>query len=254
MLPVSHGAYAFATALSLLLRIDPYFAQEIHDQQKIKPITVGPLTGPFQQEGTNFCLSPSHLFFWRLTGLNQAASERLLCFSPALGGLRINKAVFKIVQVATQANQHPEAGQDTYASLVSCWTHQKEAPPAFTLHFVTPTTFRQGSFEIPFPLPHLVWGSLLDRWNMFSSSLILDREFKREFEEGLLLANWSGETRRVEMGRRRTVGFLGKFTYRLADSHKKLQSLLAMLAEFAFYAGVGWQTSHGMGQSRWLFP
>jgi CRISPR-associated endoribonuclease Cas6 len=64
------------------------------------------------------------------------------------------------------------------------------------------------------------------------------------------LSNWKGETHRVELGRRWTVGCTGKFTYRVIDKLKPLSQLLGMLADYAFYSGVGWQTTHGLGQVR----
>ena len=53
------------------------------------------------------------------------------------------------------------------------------------------------------------------------------------------------------MGGRRTVGFVGTFSYRLLDKTPELAQRLGLLSDFAFYAGVGWQTAHGLGQVAW---
>jgi len=45
----------------------------------------------------------------------------------------------------------------------------------------------------------------------------------------------------LELGRSRTVGFVGKFTYRVTASGPDTCRVLSVLADFAFYAGVGWQ-------------
>jgi CRISPR-associated endoribonuclease Cas6 len=247
MLPISHGAYAYASALDILLRLDPALAQELHEDSPNKPITMSPLTGPFQREGANFQLNPDISCFWRLTGLNARVSELLFQISPSLGGIRIANTVLTITQVFTSSEEHPEAGRDGYADLLARWA-QEEPGNSITLRFITPTTFRAGRYEQPFPLPGLVFGSLLNKWNANSPVPLSD--CKDFLSENVVLGNWKGETRRVELGARRTVGFIGKFTYHVLKPTPDVCRLLHVLSEFAFYSGVGWQTAHGMGQTR----
>ncbi|MCL6560853.1 MAG: CRISPR-associated endoribonuclease Cas6 [Firmicutes bacterium] len=247
LLPVSHGAQAFAAALDLFLRLDPALARELHEGRAAKPLTVSPLSGPVQREGGYMRLAPGCRYDWRLTGLSAPVAAALLSVSPDLGGVRIGGAVFRIASVATQAGEHCEAGRTSYGELMNraaCAGRMS----GVTLSFVTPTTFRQGEVELPFPLPRLVWGSLLDRWNAWSSTPFPD--LKPLVEQSMVLANWKGETRRVDLGSRATVGFVGRFTYRMPGSPPELTWLVRLLAGYAFYAGVGWQTTHGMGQVR----
>ena len=68
----------------------------------------------------------------------------------------------------------------------------------------------------------------------------------------VILANWWGETRRVELRSRGTVGFIGRFSYRVVENLVEVQRLLGLLSAYAFYAGVGWQTTHGLGQTRFV--
>jgi CRISPR-associated endoribonuclease Cas6 len=246
-LPASHGALAYAAALDLFLRLDPQFSRALHDDAPQKPFTVSPLFGPFGREGGELLLSSDAIYFWRLTGLTPAVADRLLKVSPALGGLRIGEGVFAIATLATTSEEHPEAGQERYETLLARW----DAGPStkvFTLQFLTPTTFRVGRFEQPFPLPRWVFGSLLRTWNAFAPVAL--EVTPEEIEAKILLSNWKGETRRVELGSLRTVGFLGTFTYRILDPSPELGRVVGLLAEFAFYAGVGWQTTRGLGQVR----
>jgi CRISPR-associated endoribonuclease Cas6 len=248
VLPFSHGAHAFAAALDLFLRLDPALARQLHEDRGAKPLTVSLLTGPAQREGGNIRVSPGNRYEWRLTGLSAPVAAALLAVSPELGGVRIGGAVFRIASVATRAQEHPEAGRTTHDELMSNATAASTGGRV-TLKFLTPATFRQGEVELPFPLPRLVWGSLLDRWNTWSSAQFVD--LKPVLEQGVVLANWRGETRRVELGSRATVGFVGRFTYLVPAGPPELRWLIRLLAGYAFYAGAGWQTTHGMGQVRW---
>lgn len=251
-LPVSHGSLAHAATMDLLLRLDPLLGHILHQSEGPKPFTCSPLMGAERREGSDYILSPERLYTWRLTGLTSQISQQLLRLSPQLGGIRIGEAVFSIVEVSTSAEQHPDAGQATYEALLAHWERQEQPLPTVTLQFITPTTFRVGRFEQPFPLPHWVFGSLLSSWNAFAPHSLAD--LRDALDEGVVLSNFSGETRRVELGGHRTVGFVGKYTYRVVRAVPEVCRLLGLLADFAFYAGVGWQTTHGLGQVRLIPP
>jgi CRISPR-associated endoribonuclease Cas6 len=246
-LAVSHGGFAYAAALDLLLRLDPALSRTLHLAAPRKPLTCSLLTGGQERSGGYLLLNERNTFTLRLTGLEPRVSECLLTLSPDLGGVRIAEAVFTIAAVCTSAEEHPEAGQDDYEAM---WIRSmsQEPLPYVTLNFVAPTTFRIGRSEQPYPLPRLVFGSLAAAWNAHSHRPLPDLE--DTIERRVVLSNWKGETRRVELGIRRTTGFIGRFTYRLLDPSAELARAIRLLSEYSFYAGVGWQTTQGMGQVR----
>lgn len=249
-LPVSHGHLTYAAALDLVLRRDPLLSRALHDALDRKPLTVSLLSGPFQREGDAVTLTAGALYSWRLTGLT-APVVNVLRQLPTSEGIRIGQAVFTIARLATRQDEHPEAGREEYAALWDRWV-RRTPPAALTLCFATPTTFRVGRLEQPLPLPRWVFGSLLGTWNAFAPQpLDLD---PASLDERVAVANWWGQTRRVALGVFRTVGFVGRCTYRIRDPSFELRRLLGLLADFAFYAGVGWQTTHGLGQVRPAIP
>ena len=117
------------------------------------------------------------------------------------------------------------------------------------LHFCTPTAFRQGDLDLPLPLPRLVFRGLLTRWNAFAPiPLPLNGE---TIERSVALSHARIETRTFFDGRSHIPGFVGPVEFRILRS-APAESIPALhaLAEFAFFAGIGRKTTHGMGLVR----
>lgn len=246
----SHGSFAYAAALELLLHLDPVHATHLHDPETHKPLTVSPIFRDVQGDASqpnDVPPLPGSGFHWRLTALEPDTARLLEQVGQQGGGVRIGSAVFQITGASTTSQQHPDAGEMDEMSLFERWS-RAEPPSAITLKFITPTTFRSGAYEMPYPLPRLVFGSLMEVWSQWSP--VPMGEWRALLERAIILGNWRGETRRVELGNRWVTGFIGKFTYRPAERSRDLQRMMGMLAEYAFYAGVGWQTTHGFGQTR----
>lgn len=251
VLPISHGVYTYAAALGLIEKLAQGLSARIHDAARSKPLTVSPVWGA-SREGNILRLRRDTNCQWRLTGLEEEISACLLRISPDLGSIRIGDVIFQIASVHTDPcadpRYEPDVGQTTYEYL---WEHWWAVKPqtVFPLEFLTPTTFRRGDYEDPFPAPHLVFGSILSTWSTYAPQK-LDRDITAILKDMVILSNWRGETRRVELGSRRTVGFIGRFTYRAVENLPEMCCLLGLLAGYAFYSGAGWQTTHGMGQVR----
>jgi CRISPR-associated endoribonuclease Cas6 len=128
---------------------------------------------------------------------------------------------------------------------------EQAAPKEIKLFFYTPTTFRQGDIDLPLPVPSLVFRGLLTRWNAFSPiSAPLLRE---TIDRRIALSSADIQTRMFFDGRSHIPGFVGEVTFRILrnTSHTEAQAIAA-LADFAFYAGIGRKTTHGMGLVRRL--
>jgi CRISPR-associated endoribonuclease Cas6 len=120
------------------------------------------------------------------------------------------------------------------------------------LSFATPTTFRSGGKNVPLPLPELVFGSLLDRWQAFAP-LAVNPELRRFAAEQVAVARYRLRSRVLPFKPgAMQVGFTGECHYVALRRDRYWLSVLHLLAGFAFYAGVGYQTSVDMGQARAL--
>ncbi|RME50858.1 MAG: CRISPR system precrRNA processing endoribonuclease RAMP protein Cas6, partial [Caldilineae bacterium] len=124
-------------------------------------------------------------------------------------------------------------------------------PPArIRLEFASPTTFKSKGRFIPLPLPELVFGSLLDRWQTFAP-VALNPELRRFAAEVVHLSRYNLQTRVApykQQGMR--VGFTGQADFTTTNRDRYWLNMLHLLAAFSFYSGVGYGTASGLGQVR----
>lgn len=129
-------------------------------------------------------------------------------------------------------------------------TNGHPPPRQVTLEFASPTAFKSAGLTVPVPMPNLVFGSLVERWNAFSP-VTLSPEMRRFGEEMVALSRYRLESRVVEQKNNALrIGGVGQATYVAVAADRYWLAVLQMLADFALYSGVGVQTATGMGQVR----
>jgi CRISPR-associated endoribonuclease Cas6 len=102
---------------------------------------------------------------------------------------------------------------------------------------------------IPLPLPELVLGSLLARWNVFAP-LTLPDDVRRYAQECLAVSRYRLQSHAVQFGQAISVGFTGQCQYTALVWDPYWLRVVSLLAAYAFYSGVGLRTTVGMGQVR----
>ncbi len=150
--------------------------------------------------------------------------------------------------------------QITFSSIgKSAWTKEKtysqiwkdsQSIPSIQLHFASPTAFRQGDTDLPLPLPRLVFSSYLQKWNAFSG-IPFPENLNETFERHIALKEHRIKTLPFNDGRVIIPGFVGKVSFKIIGNLPE-ESIrqINCLADFAFYAGTGRKTTHGMGLTR----
>lgn len=115
------------------------------------------------------------------------------------------------------------------------------------LRFVSPTGFKRNGRQFFLPLPEPIFGELLRQWRLF-----LDPSGWPGFEEVLpRIEVWSyrAESRAVRLRQDRIVrGFCGEAEFTLPGSSVPERTALSALAGLAFFTGVGYKTTQGMGE------
>ncbi len=124
----------------------------------------------------------------------------------------------------------------------------QHAEPAtrITFHFLTPTCFRQKGKSILFPDPHLVFASLLDRWNAFSP-IAFPPDLNNLFSH-ILVGRYRLHTELVPFSTYSIIGFKGECEYHFPGQFSEPErKMLSALATFAPLCGIGYKTPMGFG-------
>lgn len=258
-LPAEQGRANYAELLGRLEAVLPGEGARLHDAQGPKPLACSGLLD--QSTGANVSVQRGSLLGVRVAGLtaemNAILAEALLRHPPRQW--RLGAVVFDVLRVTCDPALSEWAGQTSYDELWRRVEQYHDGRPALdapiTIEFASPTSFHCGDKHVPIPLPGLVFGSLVERWNAFAP-VELDRDVRLAAENLLGISRYVLESREVphRNGGRRVAG-IGRVTYQplgQAPADMYWFAIFHLLTDFAFYAGVGVQTASGMGQCRRL--
>lgn len=253
--PVHLSRATHAAVLRLIEQADASLAALTHDESGPKPLTVSNVLG-MPRSGTDAAVSPDTRYGLRVTLLTtplEQIAETWLTTVPA-AHLTLGGADWQVERVTADPAVDDWTGRASYAAIAHAAMHTAPLPTRWTFEFVAPLTFRQSGKNQPFPLPELVFGSLLDRWNAFAP-LTLPDEVRRFAAELVAVSRY--ELRSVREPARNgafQVGALGECSYTALRRDRHWVTCLEMLARFAFYSGIGAATTRGYGRARLLPP
>lgn len=252
VLPFHVGRAVHASVLERIAAVDGALAAALHSEDGPKPLTCSDLMGG-RTGAEGRVLKPGEGCALRVTGLTapvgKALEASLLTQPPATW--RLVDQPLRVVQTVCDAGVDAWSGRTSYEALAAAQLARMERPDRqVTLDFYTPTTFKSGGMHVPVPLPSLVFGNLVDRWNAFSP-IVLSPEVRRFGEEMVAISRYKLESRAVAFkeGSQR-MGGVGRVTYRALGGDRYWLGVMQMLADFAFYSGVGALTTSGFGQAR----
>ncbi len=247
------GRASHALLMKTIAAADPQLADRLHDENGLKPFSASNLLGRFK----HWQPDPQQTYALRFTALNERLAGILIEAAAASGPLTVGAQIeldflrFKVEAAALSPEQHPWACSTTYQDLFSGHLLPSNPPSRrVSLHLAGPTAFHTAGRTQPLPLPELVFGSLLERWNSFAP-VAFPEELRRYAAECLHLSRFRLRSLGVplkEGGLR--VGSAGEVTYTTSNYDRYWMSLVNALADFAQFSGVGAGVSFGLGQCR----
>ncbi|WP_159426192.1 CRISPR-associated endoribonuclease Cas6 [Desulfolucanica intricata] len=252
LVPPSMGQVLHAFFLDGVRTLNPGLAEELHGSVPIKPFTVSPLWGRVTFEDNRWRLFPGEDYNFRITSIDPQLSHWLLdSWARSLPNeINLAGAGFKVIGYTLESSKHPWAGSTSYEEIYSSVVSRPRVPGRVSIEFYSPTTFRSRGSNYPLPDPQKVFLNLLQKWNYYSPVNLGDN-FIEFIEENVFPSSYKIQTRIMHFNNYKQVGFTGTCSFSIRRQSEDIMTrVMHMLAEYSFYAGVGYKTTMGMGQGR----
>ncbi|MCD5401231.1 CRISPR-associated endoribonuclease Cas6 [candidate division NPL-UPA2 bacterium] len=250
-LPLTSGNFTHACFLNLIRQVDETLAESLHRGSRSQPFTLSPLQGELVNQNGRVLLKKEKEYWFRITSLEENLSRRLGEISQKPPPqILLGDEKLKVKKMTASSPQDNWASTTTYKEL---YNHRVASPPSpgytIKMKFYSPTAFRSGGQNIPLPLPNLVFFGLAEKWNRYSPVNLGSDIFKIASQQ-MAISRCKLVTRILDFGKYRQVGFIGEVEFLIKKKDDLLRRIFHLLADFAFYAGVGYKTTMGMGQTR----
>lgn len=234
--PTHPGRALNAWFYGCLARLDERLASGLHERPGAKPFTLALVSARDAGEPLRLVVTGCGPLAGHAEAIGTAI-DRL-----ALDGRWLERAGVPAVRT------------DTWGELASRWliAAPPGRAPAVRLEFLTPTAFHSRGRTLPLPVPDLVFGGLLQRWQAWAS-VDLGEAASTVLAGHAALRRHRLWTVMTQMEGKHT-GCLGWAEFVLVKAAPAYSGLLALLGAFAEYAGVGQKTGMGFGCVRVATP
>ena len=289
LMPFS-GEFVHAAWLDWIRDAAPDIAALLHDGNQRRLFTCSSLQFPFsgqklrdmERGNIHLPLEPERVYTLRLTLL---LGELFPLFYSSLMGLhtkeqgvrnqpfmRLGKQSFLLEEVISSPDDASHwTGYTSFGELVTRARTLRLRPiETVELEFATLTTFHRstahsvyGKHYALLPFPHYVFIWLAKRWHELAppelAELVQREQIERYIEEeGMVIDDHALQTHRVQFNRHPQRGFVGTCTYSLRGPDEEqvppgqltVRQQCILLSWLAFYTGLGYKTTMGMGQVR----
>ena len=246
----TQGRLLHAAFFQILKSYSAELAACVHANVRFKAFTVSELlpSGAVRRKNNTLFVRKGDCFFWRVTVLRDDLLQAVASVTEGYR-MQIGSVAVTVEQIFLSGEEHKNAGiLDEKELIAAC--KSLEQIQCITFQFVSPVSFRSFQDDYPFPLPQLIFGSLADKWNLAGMPGSFDRSQICEMASRLLPLAWRGKTKQVYLKKDRGItGFVGEFSFETDMLSVEDQQTLLLLAQFAFFSGVGRLTGQGLGQT-----
>ncbi len=255
-IPQTHGNLAHAAFLDLVRQVAPELAQALHDRNAPQPFTLSQLHGLPEPQRGEIHLREGLECWLRVTLAGEAmfgvlAQWLLHAHAQARPTIRLGAVTFGVAEALTTPGSHPWAGYVAAEELAA----STRADDTIAFEFASPFGFGLGNQRVEImPRSDLLFGGLHNKWQQWCG-LPLPALGEREWDykwlrENVLVSEWQMQSQMLRLGKSLQVGSVGSVVFKLFEPDAEIRRALNVLADFAFFAGVGRKTAQGMGQVR----
>jgi CRISPR-associated endoribonuclease Cas6 len=257
-LDAAAGELVHAAFYAAIDAVDPALAKRMHDAQTRALFTLSPLHGYRRDaQSMQVRVAEGQSGWLRVTLLDDelaGAFFRTIQRQP-LPILRLGDIILGVTDALGAPGSHPWSGYSTIDELASV----DHAPNAWVLEYASPTVIRWGEADNkarriePFPLPRMAVAGLRTRWDRLAGAT-WGRAFEEWVERNVIVGRiWNWRTESFRFQGQTYYGGLGKLEYRLLDPSNRANAIhFERLLRLAFFTGIGYKTTHGLGQVRLL--
>jgi len=263
VIPIPGGQHAHAAFLDIVRQVDPELSQKLHDTRgkgARQPFTVSPIMGMPKPRISEVFLRAGWECWLRVTMLDDALFKTFIEYfmahpSPTFGrgarseGIRLGDAHFLVSEILTTPGSHPWAGYITLEELQK--RLEEPAPMSIAFELFSPTSFKLRDETIEtIPYPKLAFGSLATAWKALTGENMVEA-VEKYAGKNIRPALHRIERQALTLHNHPQLGSVGRVEYqRLDDEDTPLARGLNLLADLAFYTGLGRKTAQGMGMAR----
>lgn len=179
---------------------------------------------------------------WRVGTLNAAAYEEII-----LPLLETEKIFLRQKGYEINLRDHKILFETGYENLADEIFPTDKKPLRADFAFLTATSFKRAGEYVIFPESFLIVQSLLQRWNTFSPKFkIEDNELAQNLSSFCKISRYNLHSQKFSLEQKFIIGFAGKISISFSGN-ETVNKILALLAKFAPFAGIGIKTALGMG-------
>lgn len=249
--------YGWASQAILLEAVRQVFSPKLSQSMHLDNLRRAYTASSLYLEGEiSRSLAAERRYFLRFTALNEECARALIRTTqpgqPLCPGSQLNLSglQMRIVGIYVQHLQHMLAQTSSYECLFDSTTRNAASlNERITFRLGSATFFKStdtGGFQYE-PTPALVFGSLFERWKLYSSVRASGAEFLEYVDQSVSVGDQALELAEVG-GKYKRQGAVGTVTYISADPQSQYWVFAHVLARYALFAGVGKETASGFGQ------
>lgn len=251
ILPATNGDLVHGFLHRAVKAYAPDYVVQWHDYSTYRPFTLSGLIhyqsiNGNQGHAASVKLDLNQEYMIRITVLNRKAMEVIEQSLARCSKLYLGSIPFRIS--GRSMSMHKLTGSADYSNLFCPSSDKgKSSGVNLCLRFLSPTAFKKRRINELFPTPEILFSTLLKKWNYFARDCrkeVIPQEWGRSW----MVSKYNLQTRMLDFGSFQQVGFKGELCLRsLPGTEPEIEALGKTLAQFAFFAGVGYATTKGMG-------